>query len=767
MAENVKVRLSRFPWWFWVVMAGLFAILVASLGWFLQSPAFREIVRNRVVLELEKATGGNVEMQSLTWNLSKLEIEGKGITIRGLEPPTDVPLAHVDRLYARVHIVSFFSANIDLQQLTLEQPVIHVIVKSDGSTNVPTPKVKSNGDPLQQLFDLAIGKAEVHNGALLLNDQKIPLDFKAFDLGMVMGYQQLDKRYDGTVEVGKMDAQFADLRDIPASANAEFSLWHNRAQVRSLKLTSQKSSLELSGTVDDFQSPKVKLDYAATVDLGQAGEIARLRELRGGGANLTGSGAFSAETFSSTGKLILRNVDFHQEGFDLREASAGTEFSIDPQRIVLKKIDARVLHGTVTGNAEVRHYAPALEAIGPQLSAEKPAKAAKPSANGPAKSASGTGKTGGAAVQQGSANLKVSGVSLSEFVRMLSSGSLPLDKLNVSGSVNGTLDLSWRESIKRAVVEMALDSTAPLQGEPHQLPTSGMLRGRYDVNSGNTEIAALNLATLHTEINASGAIGSHSVLLKVAANTNSLQEFRPLLSSEGQSSIPLEIEGRANFNGTVSGKIAHPDIVGRLLATDFSYIYSPPTPPVPPPQQKGTLASLLHLGTPEPATSSAPKPRRIHIDSLAGDVQYGGDVLAFHNGVVEEGAARLNVDGSAELQDGAFTDHSPFQLNASLRNASVDDLQKTVGTDYPVTGVVNLNLQVSGTKADPHGRGSVSLTGGDAYGHAIKTATSDIVLGNQMAQFQNIRLDALGGSVSGAIAVNIDTHEMKTDLQGE
>ena len=123
--------------------------------------------------------------------------------------------------------------------------------------------MKSNGDHLQQLFDLAIGKAEVHNGALLLNEQRIPLDFKAFDFGMVMGYQLLDKRYDGTVEVGKLDAQFPDLRDIPASASAEFSLWHGRAQVRSLKLTSQKSSLELSGTVDDFQHPKVKLDYVS------------------------------------------------------------------------------------------------------------------------------------------------------------------------------------------------------------------------------------------------------------------------------------------------------------------------------------------------------------------------------------------------------------------------------------------------------------------------------------------------------------------------
>ena len=88
MAEKTTVRVTRFPWWFWVAMAGLFAILVVSLAWFLGSPAFEGMVRDRVVAELEKATGGRVELQSLHWNLSKLEIEGKGLTIRGLEPAT-------------------------------------------------------------------------------------------------------------------------------------------------------------------------------------------------------------------------------------------------------------------------------------------------------------------------------------------------------------------------------------------------------------------------------------------------------------------------------------------------------------------------------------------------------------------------------------------------------------------------------------------------------------------------------------------------------
>ena len=286
MAENEKVRLSRFPWWFWVVMAGLFAILVVALGWFLQSPTFHEIVRERVITELEKITGGTVELKSLTWNVSRLEIEAKGITIHGLEPAGEEPLAHADRLYIRLHVVSLLSYDVDLKQLTLEEPLVHVIVKPDGSTNVPAPKVKGGGDPLQELFNLAIGRAEVRDGTLIVNQERIPLDFKANDIGLVMAYQLLESRYDATLHVGKLDVRPPEMRDIPATADAEFSVWRNRLQVRLLKLVSEKSSLELSGTVNDFQHPKVQASYQGSFDLVQVGSITRVPKLRGGSADI-------------------------------------------------------------------------------------------------------------------------------------------------------------------------------------------------------------------------------------------------------------------------------------------------------------------------------------------------------------------------------------------------------------------------------------------------------------------------------------------------
>jgi translocation and assembly module TamB len=371
-------------------------------------------------------------------------------------------------------------------------------------------------------------------------------------------------------------------------------------------------------------------------------------------------------------------------------------------------------------------------------------------------------------VQQGTGNFKVTGASLAEFLGMLSSKSLPLDKLNAVGVVNGTVDLTWRESISRAIAELALDAV-PAQAGTNQLPVSGAFRGRYDLHSGATDIAQLNLATPHTEANATGVLGSRTAELKLGLTTTNLQEFQPLLNAMGASPVPVELTGRASFNGTLSGRLEHPDVAGRLLATDFSYVYTPAQPPSSKPQPTlvNRVESALHIGHAAPEMPPPPQPKRIHIDSFAGDVQYGRMQLALRNGVIQRGTANLNVDGSATLDNGAFTEHSPFEMHASIHNASVADLQRTIGTDYPVSGVVNLNLDASGTQKDPHGQGHLVVTHAEAHGHPIKTLTADLLVANQEAQLEKIRIEALGGSVLGSAAYNLTSKEVRADLRGD
>ncbi len=217
MPEKTTTRRSHTRLW---IEAGIGVVLLAAamaLAWYLRSPRFEDFVRRKVVATLEDATGGRVELQSFHWNFRKLEFEADNLTVHGHEGPDQLPYGHADRAHVRLHIVSFLETRIHLEYLGLEHPVFHLIVYPDGSTNAPEPKVKQNmTKPVQRLFDLAVGRADLRNGMLLLNDREIPLDFSADDVDGSMTYDRADHRYDGTLRVGKIDAKYQDLRDIPA-----------------------------------------------------------------------------------------------------------------------------------------------------------------------------------------------------------------------------------------------------------------------------------------------------------------------------------------------------------------------------------------------------------------------------------------------------------------------------------------------------------------------------------------------------------------------
>jgi len=71
----------------------------------------------------------------------RLQAEIRDLTVHGLEAPGEVPLAHVDRVVARIKVISLLETHFGFKFITLDHPVVHLIVYPDGSTNQPTPKV--------------------------------------------------------------------------------------------------------------------------------------------------------------------------------------------------------------------------------------------------------------------------------------------------------------------------------------------------------------------------------------------------------------------------------------------------------------------------------------------------------------------------------------------------------------------------------------------------------------------------------------------------
>ena len=116
------------------------AVVVTGFWIYLNSGSFRETVRQRVIAELRQMTGGKVEVESFTWNLSTLHFEARNVTIHGREAAGEVPYAHADRIGVDVKIISFFTRKISLENVAIDRFVLHLMIYPDGTTNQPPPQ---------------------------------------------------------------------------------------------------------------------------------------------------------------------------------------------------------------------------------------------------------------------------------------------------------------------------------------------------------------------------------------------------------------------------------------------------------------------------------------------------------------------------------------------------------------------------------------------------------------------------------------------------
>src|SRR5579863_6265245 len=212
------------------ILGTLLLVSVIWLGLYLRSNAFREMVRKKVVAELEVVTGGKVELQSLWWNLSRLQFEARGVTIHGREAPDQASFVHVDRIAGQAKIVSLFRQEIGLRSLVIDHPVIHLIFYPDGSTNQPLPKIQeqdsssNSGSPAQRLFDLAVNNVEIDSAELLLNDRKIPFDFTGDHLSAGMSYSKAGKAYEGNLSIELTAAHYQRLSPLHGRLELNFTM---------------------------------------------------------------------------------------------------------------------------------------------------------------------------------------------------------------------------------------------------------------------------------------------------------------------------------------------------------------------------------------------------------------------------------------------------------------------------------------------------------------------------------------------------------------
>ena len=712
---GAKPRWRRFRNYLLLVgVAGV--LLLGALSWYATTDSFQALVRRRVVVELERITGGRVDLGGIHTIPFRFQVDIRDLTIHGREAVSEAPYAHVDRLVARIKLISTLEAEVGFSSLVFDRPVVHIVLYPDGTTNQPVPKVRgtSTKTSVEQLFSLSIGQLEVRRGELLWNDERTPFDFIANDVSADASYSLLHRRYDGNLLLGKIDTKLENYRPVAWMAEVHFSLGRDSLEIQSLKATSGRSRVQGSGRLVNFRQPSVQAKYDLTLDLGEASAVVRRTEIRQGLLQAAGEGTWSLASFSSSGKLSLKNFDWRDKSIGLRSATLASDYAIDSQKFSLSRLQARLLGGEVTGGAEVLNWL-------------KPTPAKK------------IVKGNTADEQKGTVQLRLKDVSAAEVSAALSTSARPLERMKLTGAASGSIDARWKGSVDRTDIDIGLDVAAPARLSAGELPLTAHTRARYRTVSGDLEVTEFSASTRATQVHAAGILSS-TAALNLSITTTDLSEWQPVLTAVGyKERIPVILKGHASFSGTATGKLSAIAFAGKLQSEDFDLLV--------------------------PATSRRPE-KNVHCDSLVADVQLSPRAFAAHNGRLHHGETTIAFDFNAGLQERQFIDSSPIAARVDIRNVDVEEILALGEYDFPVSGTVSLFAQVDGTKAQPRGHGHIELLEAVIRGEPVHRLDSKVEFTADAISLNDLHLAYYDAQVTGAGTFNFSTHAFRFNLNG-
>jgi translocation and assembly module TamB len=732
-------------------------VLVGAAVWYANTSSFENYVRGKVVAELERATGGRVDLGAFHWRLLHLEFVADNLTIHGLEGPGQIPYAHVDRLYVRAKILSIARRQIGLNYLEADHAVIHLIVYPDGSTNQPRPKVTatSNKPVMDTIFDLEVNRTEIKNGVAIVNERSTPFDAAANNLGVTVTYVPATgangrERYLGTAHIEDLTTHRASAVPVHSTIDARVELGRNEVTLHSLRLQSGDSNLDLSGSLVNFADPVWKLQAKGGVEIDAVETLADVPGLSRGRVQLDLMGGGNKSQFAVSGRSKVMGASYHAGSIHLAGVNAEASLHLTQDELALTAIKARLAQGgSVDGTLTIAQWMqPVPTAAVPPLPpatarAARKAKAvvAKPD------------------VQRGTIRAQLHGI---EFASIMAIVAPPhYTELGFDTEASGDATVDWTGSATTFTAGAKVTLMPPQKTTAGRVPMYGTVDARYSNVSGLVDIHSLDVHTPASEIRVTGSLGVYPITrasqLQATVTTSNIAEFDHALATlgvaasgkTGVNALPIALHGQAQITATITQSILQPDVKGQVSATDFDLI----------------------LPASGPAPQGVAQRRELHWDSIDTNAEYSSERIAVAQAVLKNGPAAVHLSGELDAHAisrrvSAFDEYSTIRADVSVQDASAQDLLKMTGENLPVTGTVNFKANASGALDNLYGGGHVSVQGGTAYGEAYKSLNADLRFAGREMDAGNLVFLEDGGRLTGDGGMNLETQAFRFNAQG-
>ncbi len=494
----------------------LIPLVSAALGWVgyewvIQSDWLLGKIHERVVTEVRQATGGEPELERVTFDREALAVDVEGLRIRGADGE---PFVEVPRLRIGLGIESLLRGRVYVRSLRLEDPFIQVRTAADGSWNLPDRESSADDEAA---MGLTAGLLEIRNGVIEYNGEPYRLEARAegVDLDLTRNTECASASFNSD----SVEWRWADFTGPAIEAEADVELCGETLEIKRAILREEGLEARLRGSAAPVADPRVEIDFELSGELG--GWLQRL-DVPGASGRIDAVGEIewsAEEALTYRGRADVSDGQFAMGATTLRNIVAAGAFSGTADAVRLEPLSLELLGGRFDGFGEIS------DPLGRRRALLE-------------------GEVAGFRLSQA---LEAAGVSDAPWTAALNAW------VHVEGS---------------SADDLEAQTVLRLTGSPTGRALSGAAAMGYQARTGILEVSELDIRTESTRFDARGSIrpdGRSALAVGLLASEPDDIEAALVLAGFSPEETPLRLRGDVEIRGDIGGQA----VAGGWSGLDF------------------------------------------------------------------------------------------------------------------------------------------------------------------------------------------------------
>ncbi|HYK39236.1 MAG TPA: hypothetical protein VEU98_04390, partial [Candidatus Eremiobacteraceae bacterium] len=521
----------------WLLGLTLF-VTVAAVVFFFGSGAGNPFLRRVLIGKLHAATGGTVEVHSLSIEWLALRAKIKGLVIHGKEPAGTEPLFSAEEVDAGLRIDSFWGRKVSLNDLKILGPRVHIRAEKNGETNVPAPprtKQKSTKPFSETLFDLNVRQVRLLDGWILYNDVKTPfaLEGKGLRLSMDAGGDPDKPIYVGSLDWKEVEVAEKRFVPVPVNLSTRFTVGRDSFTLEQAQIGLGRSRVDLQAALTNYNDPNITYKYRAWMEIADFRKTFRSPLTPTGKVELRGEGTLNAGVAQGSGSFIGSEINLSYEIFRDSGVGARGHYKFDRNGLQMPDFVASAFGGTVSGPVTMK-----FESL------------------------------------QFLARTHLQNIRMGQVLPALHRSSFPVNELHWDSVISGDTVESWTGPFAHFEISGTIALNPPGETAARHVPVSGgaSFRYRYDPQILNLETAQFDTPT--SRIHMSGTLEKRNSIMDIQFETGALEAYEDFIDAirgPNPDGTKTPISGSAKWEGKLSGRLGAPTLTGHARGEKVAY----------------------------------------------------------------------------------------------------------------------------------------------------------------------------------------------------